>query len=61
MDDLGRTVGNGISSVVSTAFDAIGGTLRGMVDTANAMLPGGLLAVVAFVVLLGAAWALAKR
>jgi hypothetical protein len=58
---LGRAVGNGLTSMLSTAFDAIGATLRTMLDAAQTALPGGLLAVVAFVVLLGLAWNLAKR
>jgi hypothetical protein len=61
MDGLANAVGNGISSVVSTAFDGIGSSLRGIVATANTTLPGGLLPIVAFVVLLGTAWVLARR
>jgi hypothetical protein len=61
MDDLGRLVGDGITSLVSTAFDVIGGALRGIVATLDAAIPFGLLPVVVFVGLLGAAWALAKR
>jgi hypothetical protein len=58
---LGRAVGDGLTSMMATAFDAIGGTLRTMFSAAQTALPGGLLAVVAFVVLLGLAWNLAKR
>lgn len=61
MDDLGRLVGNGITSLVSSAFDAIGAGLRGIVSSLNAAIPFGLLPVVVFVVLFGAAWVLAKR
>lgn len=61
MDGLGRAVGDGISSLVSTAFDTIGGVLRGIVEGANAAIPFGLLPVVVFIGLLGAAWVLAKR
>jgi hypothetical protein len=61
MDDLARTVGNGITSLVSTAFDAMGAAVRGVVGSLNAAIPFGLLPVVVFVVLLGAAWVLAKR
>jgi hypothetical protein len=61
MDGLSRSVGDGIASVVATAFDAIGGTLRFIVASANAAAPGGLLPVLVFGGLLGAAWVLAKR
>lgn len=61
MDGLGRAVGEGITSLWTIAFDVIGGTLRGMVAAANSALPGGLLFVVGFVVLVGLAWNLAKR
>jgi Flp pilus assembly pilin Flp len=61
MDDLGRLVGNGITSLVSTAFEAMGAAVRGVVGSLNAAIPFGLLPVVVFVVLLGAAWVLAKR
>jgi hypothetical protein len=61
MDGLSRSVGDGIGSVVANAFDAIGGTLRFIVASANAAAPGGLLPVLVFGGLLGAAWFLAKR
>lgn len=61
MDGLGRAVGNGITSLVDTAFDTIGGVLRAMVNSAESILPGGWLLVVAFVVLAAGAWVLAKR
>jgi hypothetical protein len=61
MDGLSRSVGDGIASVVATAFDAIGGTLRFIVASANDAAPGGLLPVLVFGGLLGAAWLLAKR
>lgn len=61
MGDFIQTIGNGISGLVAGAFDVIGGTLRGMFGSANAALPGGLLAVVVFVSLVVAAWSLAKR
>jgi hypothetical protein len=35
--------------------------LRGTVDSLNRALPGGMLAALAFVVLVVAAWQLAKR
>jgi hypothetical protein len=54
-------VGNGVGSVVSTAFDTIGGTLRFMVASANEALPGGLLPLVVFGGLASLAWFLARR
>lgn len=61
MDDFIHAIGEGISGLVVGSFSFIGQTLRGMVDTLNQMLPGGLLAAVAFVVLVLMAWQLAKR
>jgi len=61
MEGLGQTVGNGITSLVSTAFDAIGGTIRAMFNTAQSALPGGLLFVVGFVAVLAFLWFIAKR
>jgi hypothetical protein len=61
MDGLGRAVGDGITSLVATAFDVIGETLRGIYSVIERTLPGGWLFVVAFVGLAGAAWVLAKR
>jgi hypothetical protein len=59
--DFIQSIGSGISGLVGGAFDVIGGTLRNMVGSAHAMLPGGLLALVVFVCLVVAAWSLAKR
>jgi hypothetical protein len=59
--DFIGAIGNGIIGLVGGAFELIGGSLRGMAASANAMLPGGLLALVVFVALLVAAWSLAKR
>lgn len=61
MDGLVRSVGNGITGLVSGAFDAIGGALRGIVASLNAALPGGMLAAVVFVVLVVVAWNFIKR
>jgi hypothetical protein len=61
MDDLGRTVGNGISGLVGGAFEAIGAALRGIVAEGERVLPNGLLWAVIFVVLVIGAWTLAKR
>jgi hypothetical protein len=61
MGDLGGTVGQGISDLIGGVFDAIGAGLRGIVASLQQALPNGLLIVVVFVLLLIAAWALAKR
>jgi hypothetical protein len=61
MDGLARAVGDGITGLVSTAFAAIGGTIRAIVDSANSAVPGGFLPVVVFAGLLGLAWYLARR
>ena len=61
MDGLGRTVGNGISDLVSTAFDAIGGTIRALFGMAQGALPGGILFVVGFVIVVGLLWVWARR
>jgi hypothetical protein len=61
MDELGRTVGDGITGLVGGAFDAIGDALRGIVAAGERVLPGGLLWVVVFLVLVIGAWTLAKR
>ena len=61
MDDLGRTVGNGISGLVGGAFEAIGAALRGLVAEGQKVLPNGLLWAVIFVLLLIGAWTFAKR
>lgn len=61
VDGFIRNVGNGITGLVGGAFDFIGDSLRGMVGAANDALPGGMLLVVVFVILVFAAWQLAKR
>lgn len=61
MDDLGQTVGNGITGLVSGAFEAIGAALRGIVAAGERALPNGLLWAVVFVLLVIGAWTLAKR
>jgi hypothetical protein len=61
MDDLGRSVGNGITGLVAGAFDAIGSALRGIVAEGERVLPNGLLWAVIFVLLLIGAWTFAKR
>lgn len=61
MEGLFQSVGNGIAGMISGSFAVIGSVLRGIVDSLNRALPGGLLAAVVFVVLVVAAWQLAKR
>jgi hypothetical protein len=61
MDGFANAIGDGITGLVAGAFAAIGGTLRGLVGAADRALPGGLLLVVVFVVLVALAWTLAKR
>ena len=61
MDGLIRSVGNGISGLISGAFDAIGAALRGVVNAGNQVLPYGLFWLLIFVLLIGGAWFLAKR
>ncbi len=61
MDGFLQSIGNGISGLVAGAFAVIGQTLRGMVNALDTALPGGLLLAVVFVILVVAAWQLAKR
>lgn len=61
MGGLIDSVGDGITGLVAGAFDAIGDALRGIVDVGNRALPSGLFWLVVFVLLVGAAWTLAKR
>jgi hypothetical protein len=56
-----QLIAGGIAGLVTGALRTIGDILRGMVSSADAILPGGLLFVVVFFVLVGAGWALAKR
>ncbi len=61
MDGLIGAVGDGITSLLAGTFGAIGAALRGIVNSANQLLPGGLLWVVVFIILAFGAWTLAKR
>jgi hypothetical protein len=61
VDGFLQSIGNGISGLVAGAFAVIGATLRGMVNALDSALPGGLLLAVVFVILVVAAWQLAKR
>jgi hypothetical protein len=61
MGGLAQSVGNGITGMVSGAFEFIGSSLRGIVHAAEIALPGGMLFVVVFFVLLFAGWNLIRR
>ncbi len=61
MGDFIQSIGGGIAGLVTGALQGIGDALRGIVASADAALPGGLLFVVVFVALLIGAWTLAKR
>jgi hypothetical protein len=61
MGGLVQSVGNGIVGLVGGAFEFIGSSLRGMVHAADMALPGGMLFVVAFILVAVVGWNLAKR
>ncbi|HYH92933.1 MAG TPA: hypothetical protein VD763_07225 [Candidatus Saccharimonadales bacterium] len=61
MDGLVGAVGNGITSLVAGAYQAIGAALRGIVNAGNQALPSGLFWVLIFLLLVIGAWTLAKR
>ena len=61
MGDFIQAIGSGIAGLVIGALTTIGYVLRTFVDSLNAALPGGWLAVVVFFGLLAGAWTLAKR
>jgi hypothetical protein len=61
MGGLAQSVGNGITGMVGGAFDFIGSSLRGIVHAAEMALPGGMLFVVAFFVLMFVGWNLIRR
>ena len=61
MDGFVNAIGQGISGFVAGSFAVAGDTVRGIFGTLNAALPGGMLAAVAFVILLVAAWKLTTR
>ena len=56
-----QSVGNGIASMMQGVFDAVGSTLRGLVNAGNQALPYGLFWVLIFAVLVITAWTFAKR
>jgi hypothetical protein len=61
MGGLIDSVGDGITGLVAGAFAAIGAALRGIVNAGNQVLPYGLFWLVIFILVLAAAWTLAKR
>jgi hypothetical protein len=61
MGDFIQAIGQGIAGLMTGALETIGYVLRTFVDSLNAALPGGWLAVVVFFGLLGGAWVLARR
>jgi hypothetical protein len=61
MDGFVNAIGQGIGGFVEGSFAVAGNTVRGIFFTLNATLPGGVLAAVAFVLLLVAAWKLTTR
>ena len=61
MGDFIQAIGSGVAGLVTGALLTIGAVLRGIVATLNATLPGGLLFVAVFSLLLIGAWTLSKR
>jgi hypothetical protein len=61
MGGLIDSVGDGITGLVAGAFAAVGAALRGIVNAGNQVLPYGLFWLVIFILVLAAAWTLAKR
>jgi hypothetical protein len=61
VDGFVQAIGRGISGLVEGSFAVAGQAVRGIVGALNAAVPGGMLAVVVFVVLLVAAWKLTTR
>ena len=61
MGDLAQSIGNGITGMIGGAFEFIGSSLRGIVHAAEVALPGGMLFVVAFLVVTFVGWNLIKR
>lgn len=61
MGEFVQTIGGGIAGLVTGALRGIGDALRGIVAAAESALPGGMLFVVVFLVLVVAGWQLARR
>ncbi|MCI0345197.1 MAG: hypothetical protein L0221_07080 [Chloroflexi bacterium] len=60
-EGLLRAIGNGITSLVGGAFEALGAAANGMFDALQALLPGFWLPVVAVAVTIAVGWQLIKR
>jgi hypothetical protein len=58
VDNFVHAIGQGMSGFVEGSFAVAGDVVRGIFGTLNAVLPGGVLAALVFVVLLVAAWRL---
>jgi hypothetical protein len=56
-----QAIGQGVAGLVGGALQTIASILRGMAATLSDVMPGGLLGVAVFFVLLAGAWTLAKR
>ena len=56
-----RAIGNGITSLVGGAFEALGAAANGIFDGLQALLPGLWLPVVVVAVLIVVGWQLVKR
>ena len=64
MDPIGSLlhgVGQGITNLFASMFEAFGAAVRGSVAALSSVLPGALLPIVAFLVILVVGWNLAKR
>jgi len=56
-----RAIGNGITSLVGGAWEALGAAANGVFNALHAALPGYWLPVVAVAVTLAVGWQLIKR
>ena len=56
-----RAIGNGITSLVGGAFEALGAAANGVFNALHALLPGLWLPVVAVAVVIAVGWQLIKR
>lgn len=59
--DLIQSLGNGISSLIQDAFDAIGDALRGILDGFESLVPFPFSLLVIAIVLGAIGWLLVKR
>ena len=56
-----RAIGNGVTSLVGGAWEALGAAANGLFDALQAALPGFWLPVVAVSVTIAVGWQLIKR